>query len=103
MRKGPALVIAVVIGLFALSEHSKKQTAELPDLRGSTLQNAQNTAREAGFSRLATHDALGKDRKQLLGNTWQVCSQTPGAGTHHITDLIDITVVKTDEHCPASP
>ncbi|MEG8279819.1 hypothetical protein [Streptomyces sp. AHA2] len=102
MRKGPLLVIAVVVGLFALSEYGKKQTAELPDLRGVTLQEARNAAREAGFNRLATHDALDKDRRQLLTSTWHVCGQTPAAGTHHITDLVTLAVAKTGEPCPGS-
>lgn len=65
MRK--FLVVAVIIAaLLALSNHSKRQRATLPDLRGLTLSHAQDRARAQGFDRVESQDATPEDRAQLL-------------------------------------
>ncbi|RMB80776.1 hypothetical protein [Streptomyces shenzhenensis] len=101
MRKGPALLtIAVVVALFALSEHARQQRAELPDLHGMTLRAAQLATRDAGFGHLAGADALDRHRVPLWGDNWKVCSQQPRPARYATTTLITVRVVKTTEACP---
>lgn len=76
------------------------EDAELPDLTGQTLQAAQDAAQEAGFYGLTSSDATGADRMQILDRGWQVCAQTPAAGTHPTDTIIDFSTVKVDESCP---
>ncbi|MDV7216540.1 PASTA domain-containing protein [Streptomyces prunicolor] len=99
MRK---FLVAVVIiaALLALSNHSKRQRAALPDLRGLTLSHALDRARAQGFNRVESQDAGPEDRPQLLAGDWTVCSQIPGPGTHAVTALVAVTVVKSGEGCP---
>ncbi|MEV6506704.1 PASTA domain-containing protein [Streptomyces sp. NPDC051642] len=99
MRK---FLVAVVIiaALLALSNHSKRERATLPDLRGFTLSQAQDRARAQGFDRVESQDATPEDRPQLLAGDWKVCSQIPGPGPHAVTTLVAVTVVKSDERCP---
>ncbi|MFE2042027.1 PASTA domain-containing protein [Streptomyces sp. NPDC059477] len=100
MRK---LLVTVVIiaALVTLSNHGKSQRATLPDLRGLTLSHAQSRARAEGFNRLESKDATKEDRAQLLAGNWKVCTQTPAPGEHAVTTPVEVTVVKTDEGCPA--
>ncbi|MER5789932.1 hypothetical protein [Streptomyces sp. NPDC001980] len=101
MRRGPALLtLAVVVALLALSQHARKQTAELPDLRGTTLRTAQLTARDAGFRQLAAEDALDRHRIPVLGGNWRVCSQQPPPARYALTTPVTLRVVKTGEACP---
>lgn len=72
----------------------------LPDLAGKGLQVAQDAAQEAGFSRLTSHDALGRGREQVLDRNWKVCGQQPGAGKHRVDVQVDFGTVKLDEDCP---
>lgn len=72
----------------------------LPDLVGKGLQVAQDAAQGAGFSRLTSHDALGRGRDQVLDRNWKVCVQQPGAGKHPVDVQIDFGTVKLDESCP---
>ncbi|MER6531557.1 hypothetical protein [Streptomyces sp. NPDC001508] len=102
MRKGPALLtLAVVVALFALSQHAGQQRAELPDLHGMTLREAQLAARNAGFGQLAGADALDHHRIPLWGDNWKVCSQQPAPARYVATTLITVGVVKTSEACPS--
>ncbi|MFD3585692.1 PASTA domain-containing protein [Streptomyces sp. NPDC058683] len=104
MRKGPVLLaLVVVLGLLALSQHARQQTAELPDLRGLTLRQAQLAARDAGFRQLAGTDAFGRHRVPVLGSNWRVCSQQPPPARHSLTTPVTVRVVKTGEACPRRP
>ncbi|MEU4490065.1 hypothetical protein AB0H94_35210 [Streptomyces purpurascens] len=76
------------------------KTADLPDLVGKGLQSAQDAAQAAGFYVLATHDSLGRGRKQVLDRDWKVCFQTPGPGRRTTDTEIGLGVVKLDETCP---
>ncbi|MFJ9380096.1 hypothetical protein [Streptomyces sp. NPDC101455] len=52
------LVVVVIIGaLLTLSNHSKRQRATLPDLRGLALSHAQDRARAQGLDRVESQDA----------------------------------------------
>ncbi|WP_405797458.1 PASTA domain-containing protein [Streptomyces sp. NBC_01506] len=101
MRK--FLVAAVIIAaLVTLSNHTKKQQSTLPDLHGLTLSHAQSRARAEGFNRIESQDATSEDRAQLLGDNWKVCSQIPAPGSHSVTTLVSLTVVKSEERCPGN-
>ncbi|MFD8393033.1 hypothetical protein ACFV2N_28485 [Streptomyces sp. NPDC059680] len=101
MRKGPALLtLTVVVALLALSQHARNQTAELPDLRGKTLREAQLAARDVGFRQLAGEDALDRHRIPVLGDNWRVCSQQPPPARYFLTTPVTVRVVKTGEACP---
>ncbi|MFJ7206568.1 hypothetical protein ACIQWR_23925 [Streptomyces sp. NPDC098789] len=80
-----------------------KASAALPQLVGKGLQTAQDEAQAAGFYRLKSHDALGRDRLQALDRNWKVCSQTPAAGAGIDTSTtVDFGAVKLEETCPAT-
>ncbi|MFJ6087472.1 PASTA domain-containing protein [Streptomyces sp. NPDC092369] len=77
------------------------ETRTVPDFVGMGLQSAQDTAQEAGFYDLKSHDSLGRDRHQILDRDWKVCSQNVKAGTGVATDTkLDFGAVKLDETCP---
>lgn len=83
MRRGTAvLTVATVVALVALPQQAPKRTAELPDLRGMTLREAQTAAWKAGFNRLARQDAHYSNRVPLRGSNWKVCSQQPPLISH---------------------
>ena len=75
----------------------------VPDFVGKGLQTAQDDAQAAGFPNLASHDASGRARLQILDRDWRVCFQAPAAGsTVSSGSRIDFGVVKLDETCPAT-
>lgn len=86
------------------SDHSGRsdESTELPDLVGKGLQYAQNAAQRAGFERLWSHDATGRDREQIDDRNWRVCFQEPAAGSVDPSTRIDFGVVELDESCPDS-
>ncbi|MFF9286047.1 hypothetical protein [Streptomyces griseosporeus] len=82
--------------------HDTADTATLPDMTGKGLQSAQDQAQAAGFFHLASHDALGRGRHQVLDRNWKVCAQTPKAGEHPTDTEVDFATVKLEEDCPSS-
>ncbi|MEU8463302.1 hypothetical protein [Streptomyces sp. NPDC029003] len=74
----------------------------LPDLVGKGLQAAQDAAQAAGFSRLTSHDSLGRERAQVFDRNWKVCSQTPAPGPAAADVRVDFGAVQLEESCPAS-
>ncbi|MCK1796959.1 hypothetical protein MTQ01_13225 [Streptomyces sp. XM4193] len=74
--------------------------AALPNLVDRGLDSARKAAGDAGFRKLKTHDALGRDRAQAFTRNWQVCFQSPAAGTHPTSTEVDLGAVKLDEECP---
>jgi hypothetical protein len=74
----------------------------LPNLVGRGLQYAQDTAQDAGYYLLTSHDALGRGRHQILDRDWKVCFQDPPEGKVPNSTTIDFGVVKLDENCPAA-
>ncbi|MDX3097731.1 hypothetical protein PV417_24840 [Streptomyces sp. ME19-03-3] len=77
------------------------QTAALPNLVGMGLQSAQDTAQEAGFYHLASHDSLGRSRMQILDRDWKVCFQSVKPGRRDQSTKIDLGAVKLEEDCPS--
>ncbi|WP_092654378.1 PASTA domain-containing protein [Actinopolymorpha singaporensis] len=65
------------------------------------LQSAQEAARGAGFTDLTSHHALGRGRRQILGRSWRVCTQSPARGRWAKNSPIDLGAVRLEEHCPA--
>jgi hypothetical protein len=51
----------------------------LPSLVGKVLTEAKEKARDAGFTVVTSHDAVGT-RSQIVDSNWQVCVQSPGQG-----------------------
>ncbi|MDH6216971.1 PASTA domain-containing protein [Streptomyces pseudovenezuelae] len=83
------------------SAETADETKTVPDFVGMGLQSAQDTAQEAGFYDLKSHDSLGRDRHQILDRDWKVCSQNVKAGSSAPTDTqLDFGAVKLDETCP---
>ncbi|UGQ12329.1 hypothetical protein LO772_01575 [Yinghuangia sp. ASG 101] len=82
---------------------SRAAAPVLPLFVGQGLQTAQDTAQAAGYFHLASTDALGRDRMQILGREWQVCFQDPAPGPVAEDATITFGVVRVDETCPANP
>ena len=75
----------------------------LANFVGKGLATALDDAQADGFSNLASHDASGRARIQILDRDWKVCFQTPAAGTTVSTgSKVHFGVVKLDETCPAT-
>lgn len=85
------------------SSDSKAATRKtVPNFAGMALQSAQDAAQKQGFYSLTSHDALGRDRQQILDRDWKVCSQSVKAGSKASTDTeLDFGAVKLEETCPA--
>jgi hypothetical protein len=77
-------------------------TGSLPNLVARGLQNAQDVAQQAGFTRLTSHDALGRGRHQVLDRDWKVCFQSPAPGAHAESVTVDLGTVRTSEKCPGA-
>ena len=114
MRHWRTAVLAVAAGAVAAGCTSAGISASpatssapvvkaVPGLTGKGLATAETDAQAAGFSTIATHDASGRGRIQILDRDWKVCSQTPAAGTSASTaSQLDLGVVKLAEACPAA-
>lgn len=83
------------------AEAEATETAALPDLTRKGLQAAQDSAQEAGFHNLTSHDSTGRARVQAFDRNWKVCFQSPAPGEHPTTTEIDLGAVKLEEECPA--
>ncbi|MER5715729.1 hypothetical protein [Streptomyces sp. NPDC002132] len=95
---------APAAGMTASSSDDKAETKTkaVPNFVGMGLQSAQDTAQEAGFYALTSHDSLGRDRMQALDRNWKVCSQNFAAGkTVPVDTELDFGAVKLEEGCPA--
>ncbi|MFJ5259486.1 PASTA domain-containing protein [Streptomyces sp. NPDC088387] len=80
-------------------DEAEAESAELPDLTGQDLQEAQDTAQAAGFYVLDDQDASGQERLQIMDRNWTVCRQEPAAGTHSTDTPVVLYAVKDDETC----
>ena len=76
----------------------------MPDLRGSNLQTAQDAIQALTDNPLfytASEDASGRGRHQINDSNWTVCSQVPAAGaTFDDETVITFQAVKVSEDCP---
>lgn len=89
----------------AVSAPAEALSFTMPDFRGVNLQDAQDQVQELGVFFSRSHDLLGT-RSQVLDGNWQVCGQTPAAGTRIAGPAedwegkIDFGAVKLNERCP---
>lgn len=73
----------------------------MPKLTGMNLQLAQDILQKEGSYLMDQQDALGLDRIQVNDSNWQVCSQTPKAGSKtESAAMITLASVKLSEECP---
>jgi hypothetical protein len=73
----------------------------MPRLGCFDLQEAQDTLQSAGFTTLASRDATGQGRHQIVDRDWTVTGQTPGpGGTWPKTTGVTLRVVKDGEPSP---
>lgn len=76
----------------------------MPDLVGSTLQDAQDRMQDLTGGAVyftESHDLSGEDRNQVSDRNWQVCTQSVAAGEMLNADSrVDFGVVKLEETCP---
>lgn len=71
---------------------------KMPDFEGKSV-NAARAALDSGTS-ITVNDASAEDRMVLMESNWQVCSQTPAAGTAINGQPVEFTAVKFGESCP---
>ena len=70
----------------------------VPRLTCFDLQEAQDTLQSAGFSTLASRDASGRGRHQIVDRDWTVTGQTPPpGGTWSKTSRVTLRAVRDDE------
>ena len=75
----------------------------MPRLACFDLQEAQDTLQSAGFNNLASRDATGRGRLQIVDRDWTVTGQTPPpGGTWRKTTRVTLQVVRDNERstCP---
>lgn len=76
----------------------------MPNMVGLVLQDAQDKMQVLTGNPMfytASTDASGAGRMQVLDSNWQVCSQTPAAGTQFGSDTsVSFAAVKLAESCP---
>lgn len=69
----------------------------MPDFHGKAV-SAARAALDPSTS-LTTKDASDDNRLVLVESNWQVCTQTPAAGTKLTGQPVTLTAVKIGEHC----
>ncbi|MDF3300142.1 PASTA domain-containing protein [Streptomyces tropicalis] len=70
----------------------------MPDFHGKSVRAAR-AALDSGTS-ITVNDASGTGRLVLIESNWQVCSQTPSAGTKVNGQPVTLNAVKYGESCP---
>jgi hypothetical protein len=99
----PPVTVTVTVPVPAADAPRPAKSAEMPDLVGAGLQEAQNRMQELfGNPLLVTfsHDASGAGRQQVLDRNWKVCDQNVAPGTRITEDTrIDFGAVKVEERC----
>jgi hypothetical protein len=85
------------------SDQSTQVNFNMPNMVSKDLQSAQDEVQTHGVNYSISHDLLGT-RMQVLDSNWQVCTQTPAAGSAvkggGWEGKIDFGVVKLTETCP---
>ncbi|MEU9287491.1 PASTA domain-containing protein [Streptomyces sp. NPDC048275] len=71
---------------------------KMPDFAGKSVKAAR-AALDSGTS-ITVNDASGDDRWVLVESNWQVCTQTPAAGTALNGQPVTFTAAKFGESCP---
>lgn len=76
----------------------KKAAGTMPSFKGKSVKAARG-ALDSGTS-ITVKDATGQDRIIFLESNWQVCSQTPAAGSKITGQPVEFNAVKFEESCP---
>ncbi|MER7053505.1 hypothetical protein [Streptomyces sp. NPDC000351] len=71
---------------------------KMPDFAGKSVKAARGVL-DSGAS-ITVNDASAEDRMVLMESNWQVCTQTPAAGTTLNGQPVEFTAVKFEESCP---
>ncbi|WSQ14912.1 hypothetical protein OG604_48350 [Streptomyces sp. NBC_01231] len=71
---------------------------KMPAFEGKSVKSAR-AALDSGTS-ITVKDASAEDRFVLMESNWQVCSQTPAAGSAVNGQPVEFTAVKFGESCP---
>jgi beta-lactam-binding protein with PASTA domain len=83
--------------------YDRSQPGRIPRLACFDLQEAQDTLESAGFYNVASEDASGTGRSQIVDRNWTVVGQRPSPGptVSKGTDIV-LRVLKDDEptRCP---
>lgn len=75
----------------------KKAAGTMPNFAGKSVKAARG-ALDSGTS-ITVKDATGQDRIIFLESNWQVCSQTPAAGSKITGQPVEFNAVKFGESC----
>lgn len=75
-----------------------KPDGTMPDFKGKSVKAARASLDAA--TSIDVKDAGGSDRFVFLDSNWQVCSQTPAAGTRLTGQPVTFKAVKFGESCP---
>jgi hypothetical protein len=99
-------VLATPVVLFVIfllvGSGSADAKANLPNVRGKGLQWANSQIKDAGFDKIRTHDALGRNRRWSDDKDWKVCFEDPAPGPQPTSVDVELGVVKTEESCPTT-
>jgi beta-lactam-binding protein with PASTA domain len=112
-RSGPSTATIALIALIAtpvvlfiifwlVGSGSASASSNLPDLRGKGLAWAKAESKNAGFGRVSSHDALGRDRGWHDDKDWMVCFEAPAPGSRKAGTKVELGVVKIEERCPST-
>jgi hypothetical protein len=76
----------------------------MPDEVGNDVRSAKRDIEaltDGTAVQVTLRDVSGKDRRQIVHQHWQVCAQTPPAGSKFTPETgVTFDVVKTNESCP---
>ncbi|MET8009883.1 DUF3761 domain-containing protein [Streptomyces sp. NPDC005271] len=119
-RKGCAIMLAALLlvggctALFSDGDDNKSSSSsssthvaeaetksiDIPDFTGQGLQEAQDNAQALGLYNLREKDLSSASRTPMWDRGWQVCSQSPTAGTAVSDDeALTFEVVRNEESC----
>jgi hypothetical protein len=94
------VVLVLIFWLVGSGKADARST--LPDVRGKGLQWANAQTKDAGFGKIETHDALGRDRRWGDNKAWMVCFEDPKPGALPSSTKVTFGVVKIEERCPTT-
>jgi hypothetical protein len=99
----PPVTVTVTVPVPAADAPRAPKSAEMPDLVGVGLQDAQDRMQQLTGNPLfvtTSHDASGAGRQQVVDRNWKVCDQNVAPGTRITEDTrIDFGAVKVEERC----
>jgi hypothetical protein len=97
-----ATPVVLVVIFWLVGSGSADAHSNLPDVHAKGLQWAKAQTKDAGFDKIQTHDALGRNRRWHDDKDWMVCFEDPRPGAQPAKTEVKLGVVKTDETCPSA-